>query len=141
MLSLLNLLFFAVHTALIAFNLVGWIWQSTRRLHLVTLLGTLFSWLVMGYWYGWGYCVCADWHFQVRRRLGIHQDETSYTELLFNQIPGVHVSRTLADVLTVAGLGLILVATGIVWTVDRFRRRFRRESLVTTESGAFRDRE
>ncbi|MEQ9409557.1 MAG: DUF2784 family protein [Fuerstiella sp.] len=115
MLHFVNIAFFAVHNLLIVFNLVGWIWPSTRRLHLVTLGATLFSWFVMGARYGWGYCLCADWHFQVRRQLGIHAGETSYTQLLLNQIPGVTVTRTLADALTVGGLGLILIATTVVW--------------------------
>ena len=115
MLQFLNILFFVLHNVLIAFNLVGWIWPRTRGLHLVILGSTLFSWLVMGAWKGWGYCLCADWHFQVRRQIGLHGDESSYTELLFNQIPGVTVSRAFADVVTVSGLILIMIATATVW--------------------------
>ncbi len=69
----------------------------------------------MGYWRGWGYCLCADWHFQIRRSLGIHGGESSYTEMLFNQIPGVTVTRQFADIVTVGSLLLILIATVIVW--------------------------
>ena len=115
MLSLLNIAFFVGHNLLIAFNLAGWIWPRTRKWHLVTLGATLFSWLVMGYWRGWGYCLCADWHFQIRRQLGIHQGESSYTELLFNQIPGVTVTRHFSNVVTVSTLLLILIATSVVW--------------------------
>ena len=115
MLLFLNILFFAVHNVLIVFNLVGWIWPRTRKLHLVTIGATLFSWVVMGARYGWGYCLCADWHFQIRRELGLHGGESSYTELLLNQIPGVTVSRTFADVVTVGCLLLILIATAVIW--------------------------
>ena len=115
MLSLLNIFFFALHNALIVFNLVGWVWPRSRQLHLVTMGATLFSWVVMGAWYGWGYCLCADWHFQIRRQLGIHGNESSYTEMLFNQIPGITLNRTFADIVTVGGLILILMATATVW--------------------------
>ena len=115
MLQFLNILCFVLHNVLIAFNLVGWIWPRTRRLHLVTLGATLFSWLGMGAWCGWGYCLCADWHFQIRRQLGLHGGESSYTELLFNQIPGVTVTRTFADIVTVGCLILILIAAATVW--------------------------
>ncbi|HIE98040.1 MAG: DUF2784 domain-containing protein [Fuerstiella sp.] len=115
MLPFLNIICFVLHNALIVFNLVGWIWPRTRRLHLVTIGFTLCSWLGMGAWYGWGYCLCADWHFQIRRQLGIHGDESSYTQLLFNQIPGVTISRTFADVVTVGCLLMILIATATVW--------------------------
>ena len=115
MLSILNIAFFVGHNLWIAFNLTGWIWPRTRKWHLATLGATLFSWLIMGIWRGWGYCLCADWHFQVRSRMGIHGGESSYTELLFNQLPGVTVSRQFADIVTVGGLVLILIATAIVW--------------------------
>lgn len=101
-----------------AFNLTGWIWPRTRKLHLATMAATLFSWIGMGAWRGWGYCLCTDWHFQIRRQLGIHAQESSYTQLLFNQVPGVHVSRQLADVITVTAVILILLATAWVWIRD-----------------------
>lgn len=118
LLYFLNLAFFAIHNLLIVFNMFGWISHRTRKWHLLSMGATLFSWLVMGAWYGWGYCLCTDWHFKIRRQLGIHQGETSYTELLFNQIPGVAVSRQTADTVTVAVLLLILVATSVVWFFD-----------------------
>jgi hypothetical protein len=110
---------------LIAFNLVGWIFPRTRKLHLATIAATMFSWIVMGAFRGWGYCLCADWHFQIRRQLGIHKGESSYTELLFNQLPDVTVSRHFADVVTVSCLVLILLATATVWITDYCQRRRR----------------
>lgn len=115
MLDVLNILFFVTHNALIAFNLVGWIWPRMRTLHLLTVGATLFSWIVMGAWFGWGYCLCADWHFEIRKKLGIHGGESSYTEMLLNQIPGVTVSRVLADRITIGGLIVIVLATAVVW--------------------------
>ncbi|MCA9051975.1 MAG: DUF2784 family protein [Planctomycetaceae bacterium] len=114
----LNIGFFTIHNALIVFNLLGWIRPETRRLHRLTVLATLFSWFVMGARYGWGYCLCTDLHFEVRRRMGIHAGETSYTELLLNQLPGVHVTRWTADIITVTALVAILIATVTVRIYD-----------------------
>ncbi|MCP4786981.1 MAG: DUF2784 domain-containing protein [Fuerstiella sp.] len=137
MLQLLNITCFVLHNALIVFNLVGWIWPRTRRLHLLALGATLFSWLVMGAWYGWGYCLCADWHFQIRRQLGLNGGESSYTELLFNQIPGVTVSRTFADIVTVGCLMIILIATAAVWIRQwRITRASPKEPDTTSENSA-----
>ena len=80
--SILNGLFFVFHTAWIAFNCVGWIWRRTRPWQLATVSLTALSWFGLGVWYGWGYCPCTDWHWQVRARLG-HQDPPSYIQLLF----------------------------------------------------------
>lgn len=79
------------------------------------MAATLFSWLALGAWFGWGYCLCTDWHFQIRRQLGIHAGESSYTQLLFHQIPGATVSRQFADTVTVIVLLLILLATAVTW--------------------------
>jgi hypothetical protein len=35
--------------------------------------------------------------------------------MLFNQIPGITLNRTFADIVTVGGLILILMATATVW--------------------------
>lgn len=69
-LRLLDVAFFAFHTVLVLFNLLGWVWRPTRRWNLITLGVTACSWFVMGLWYGIGYCICTDWHWQVRRELG-----------------------------------------------------------------------
>jgi len=84
----LNIFFFVFHTALIVFNVFGWMLKVTRKWNLVTLLLTLFSWLAMGMIYGIGYCLCTDWHWQVRARMGIEEDADSYIVLLVRNISG-----------------------------------------------------
>ena len=122
MLPVLNVLFFVAHDLLIAFNLFGWIWPATRRWHLLTMGATLFSWLVMGAFYGWGYCACTDAHFAIRRELGIHGTETSYVQLAVHRLPGVTMSRQTADAVAVGALLMILIATATVWLRDRQNR-------------------
>lgn len=121
MLTLLNLALFIAHNALILLNMFGWAFRRTQVIHLCTLLATLFSWFVMGAWRGFGYCLCTDWHFQIRIKMGIHEGETSYTQLLLHQISGGTVSRQFADQITSCIMVLILIATAIVWT-KRVRR-------------------
>lgn len=87
-LAIANLLFFVFHTSLILFNVFGWIPRRTRRWNLATLLLTAFSWLVMGLWKGVGYCVCTDWHWQVRRAIGIRETSDSYLVLMIRNLSG-----------------------------------------------------
>lgn len=115
MLKFLDLTCFVLHTLLILFNLVGWAFRKTRVAHLVTLCLTLFSWFVMGAYHGWGYCLCADWQFQIRRQLGYVDVETSYLQLLGRQVFGLTFSRTVSDWLAGSALAGILIATAIVW--------------------------
>lgn len=97
MLAVANVLFFAFHTALILFNVFGWLWRKTRRWNLVTLLLTLFSWTIMGIWYGVGYCICTDWHWQIRRAMGIHETADSYIVLLVQKLSGWTPPTSLAN--------------------------------------------
>ena len=123
MLNLLNILMFVGHDLIIIINLFGWIFPSTRRLQRITLAATLFSWIVMGARYGWGYCACTDWHFQVRRQLGIHGNESSYTQLLLHQLTGFQASREFANNLTLSLMIGILIGTAISWRHDIRKRR------------------
>jgi hypothetical protein len=108
----LNAAFFAFHTLWIVFNCTGWIWRATRPWHLLTIALTALSWFGLGLWYGWGYCPCTDWHWQVRERMG-YEDPHSYLQLLARELLGVEIGRTLADtvaVLTLSAAGVLSIA-------------------------------
>ena len=111
----IDVLFFVFHTALILFNLVGWVWPSTRRLHFICIAATLFSWIVMGAFYGFGYCLCTDWHFQVRRSLGLPVFGHTYLQLMARVFLGVEMSQATSNLLAGGGLLFILVAMVAVW--------------------------
>ncbi len=104
MYSFLNLFFFVFHTSIVLFNLLGWIWKKTRLANLVLLTLTAFSWFFLGIWYGFGFCPCTDWHWQVRMKLGIYDRSSSYLEFLFETFTGLDVSRSLVDVFAVVFL-------------------------------------
>lgn len=70
LLRLLDWTLLVVHGSLVIFNVSGWAWRRTRRLHLVVVSGTVASWFGLGAAYGWGYCPLTDWHWQVKVALG-----------------------------------------------------------------------
>lgn len=123
MLVLLDKAFFVLHTILIVFNMFGWFSRRTRVAHAITLGATLFSWLVLGITHGWGYCICADWHFQLRRELGYVDLETSYVQLMFREFFGISMSRLVADGLAALVVVVIVILTCIVWCRDWRRNR------------------
>ncbi len=88
MLAVANILFFVFHTVLILFNVFGWAHPKTRKWNLATLLLTLASWAGMGMFYGMGYCICTDWHWQVRESMGITETADSYIVLLVRNVSG-----------------------------------------------------
>ena len=122
MLQLADIGFFVFHTLLVGFNIFGWIWRRTRFWHLIAMSLTSFSWFVMGAFYGWGYCLCTDWHFDVREQLGYEDTETTYVQLFARVVFGIPMSRSTSDILAVTIFGLILVAMAVVWSRDLHQR-------------------
>lgn len=122
MLQTLNILFFVLHTAVLIFNLTGWIFPRTRALHLFCLAATLFSWFVMGAAKGMGYCFCTDWHFQIRRELGLHDGVHSYLQLVAKVFFGAEMDKLTSDLTAAGGLLFALIATLIVWSRAIWRK-------------------
>jgi hypothetical protein len=97
MYQFLNIFFFIFHTAFTLFNIVGWIFPKTRKVHLITMTLTALSWFVLGIWYGWGYCVCTDWHWNVREKLGLIDRSHSYIHFLLLKLTGIDLDPKLVD--------------------------------------------
>jgi hypothetical protein len=97
MYEFLNIFFFVFHTALTLFNCTGWIFRATRKWNLATLLLTACSWFILGIGYGWGYCLCTDWHWRVRRQLGYHDQSRSYIHFMALKLTGANLDPGLVD--------------------------------------------
>ncbi len=119
--SLLNIFFFAFHTAFTVFNMTGWAFHAARRWHLFTMLITAASWFVLGIWYGWGYCVCTDWHWQVRAAMGIRDYSNSYIHFLILKLTGRNLNTSLVEQATLYVFLLCFILT--VWLNIRDRRK------------------
>jgi hypothetical protein len=91
-LKILDIFFFGFHTVLILFNVFGWIIPKWRLLNIILLSLTAFSWFALGIWYGWGYCICTDWHWQVREMLGFHDMSSSYIHFLILKLANLDLS-------------------------------------------------
>jgi hypothetical protein len=123
----LDIFFVGFHTALIFFNLFGWIWRKTRFINLITLTITGASWLFLGLIYGaLGYCPLTDWHFIVLERLGKTSLPNSYVKYLADRITGMNFDAVLIDNITLflflAALALSLVFNFLDWKKKRKMR-------------------
>ncbi len=106
----LNIFFWWLHMVVIGFNLTGWIWNSTRRAHLIVVSLTVFSWLVLGFWYGFGYCFLTDWHWEVKRALGQQNLPNSFITYLINYQLGGTISMEVIDI----GTAITFIAIVII---------------------------
>lgn len=123
----LNYFFFIFHTIFTLFNMFGWIFKKTRIIHIITMILTFFSWYILGIWYGWGYCFCTDWHFQIRDKLGYIDPSNSYIHFLILKITGLNFNETLVINITFMVFILCFILSVILNTYDliKFKRNHR----------------
>jgi len=100
----LDIFFTVFHSSLVLFVLTGWIWRKTRKLHLAVVILTAASWLILGIFYGLGYCPFTDWHFRILEKLGHTGLPSSYISFLVIRISGLRPDQGWVDALTTAGL-------------------------------------
>ncbi len=131
MLAFLNVFFFVFHTALIFFNVLGWIPKKLRKWNLATLLLTAFSWTVMGIWFGRGYCVCTDLHWRVRAAMGIHDHADSYLVLLVRTLSGWDPPVPLVN-----AIALWVFVISLTMSVGLNVRDWRRTRALESAAGA-----
>ena len=126
---ILDIFFVVFHSALIIFNIFGWIWKKTRVLNLITLSLTGASWLFLGLIVGaMGYCPLTDWHFNILRKLGETDLPTSYIKYLADRLTGLSFDQTLVDNMTLY-LFLAALLLSIVFNIRDYLKRIRRKDL------------
>lgn len=119
MLQTLDILLTIAHLVIILFNLGGWIWKRTRRLHLYTIILTAFSWLGLGIWFGIGYCPITDWQWQIKEKLGEQGLPNSFIKYFIDRISGQNMDPSLIDTLT----AVLFAAVAILSLYFNFRKR------------------
>ena len=86
MYTILDYFFNVFHGSWVLFNLIGWAWKRTRPIHLITTSLTILSWFGLGIFYGWGYCPCTDWQWEVKRKLGEMNLPNSYVKYYVDKL-------------------------------------------------------
>lgn len=84
-LELLDLLFHFLHISIIFWNLFGWIFQRFIILHFFSLNLVLFSWVFLGFFYGFGYCFLTDFHWRIKLLKGEKNLPNSYIEYILQK--------------------------------------------------------
>jgi hypothetical protein len=121
-LHLLDIFFTILHLIIIGFNLLGWIWKRTRKLHLVCVAITATCWFILGIWLGIGYCPITDWHWQIKDKLGEQNLPGSFIGYYADKISGRHINDTLIDTLT-AGSFFAAVALSVYFNFWAKRKK------------------
>lgn len=123
-LEFLNIFFLIFHTVFTIFNMTGWIFRRTRKLHLVTMSITAFSWGILGIWYGFGYCFCTDWHWQVRDALGLKAPPGSYIQFLIIEVTGISIQENFVDSCVLI-LFLVSLICSVITNISDYNKKRR----------------
>ncbi|RZL29443.1 MAG: DUF2784 family protein [Pedobacter sp.] len=118
----LDYLFTILHLIIIGFNLFGWIYKPTRKLHFWFAMLTLSCWTILGIWYGLGYCPITDWQWNIKTQLGEQNLPGSFIKYFADKLTGSNINTTLIDVLT---LLFFLIAIACSVKVNFFAKRFK----------------
>lgn len=127
MLRFLDIFFTILHLLIIGFNLLGWIWRRTRGWHLVSVMVTAGSWMVLGIWFGMGYCPLTDWHWDVKRKLGETDLPVSFITYFAELLTGLEFDDGFVNMVT--AVVFILVAALSLWLNLRDRLRKGRRGI------------
>lgn len=106
MYTILDWFFTVLHLTIIGFNLLGWIWKKTRKLHFVLVLLTAASWVILGIWFGLGYCPITDWQWEIKERLGETNLPNSFIKYFADKIANSNISADLIDIATASCFGV-----------------------------------
>ena len=112
----LDFFFVIFHSSLIFFVLIGWVWKSIRAAHLAVVTLIMGSWFGLGFFYGFGYCPCTDWHWQAKRNLGESDLPGSYLKYYADHLTGWDWNPAAVDTtVLVVGLAAWVVSLGLNW--------------------------
>lgn len=101
----------------------AWIPIRTRVYHLGALALVLFSWIALGYWFGFGYCVLTDWHWTIKKHLGETDLPSSFIAYALKHFFGISLSDYAIAVIAYAILGGSLVMSIALNIRDYYEKR------------------
>lgn len=107
MLPFLDIVLTIVHLAIIGFNLFGWIPKRMRKAHLVSVALTAASWLLLGIWFGLGYCPFTDWQWQVKENLGERNLPANFIEYFAEKIMSTDFDPQFINNITVISFAIV----------------------------------
>jgi hypothetical protein len=83
--------------------------ETFKKPNLATILLTAGSWLILGIFYGIGYCPFTDWYWNVLRELGETGLPHSYPQYLINRVTGITLPSLTVDIITASSLGVAFI--------------------------------
>src|SRR5690606_17947752 len=99
-----------------------------RKLHLFSMAAIVVSWFGLGIFYGWGYCFLTDWHYDVRRKLDLVVDSSSYLHFLLKRLNMDWWPESTTNWLTGFIFGILLVLSILLNLQDYLKKKKHKKS-------------
>ena len=125
----MDILLTIIHLAIVGFNLFGWIPPATRKAHLISILLTAGSWLLLGIWFGIGYCPFTDWQWRVKEKLGETNLPSNFVEYFAEKITGSDFDGQFVN-------NVITITFAFVALISIYLNFFHRKKSKISQGGA-----
>lgn len=112
-LSLANIFFHIVHLAIILFFLFGWLSEKTIIAHCILSALILFSWCVLGLYFGFGYCLCTDIQWRIKRKMGEQPSTEYYIKYILDKLTGLDTNPKTVNAITTYSFFSILILSSV----------------------------
>jgi hypothetical protein len=106
-LTVLDWFLTGVHVLVVLAFVLLWIPRSTARFHGWLVLGIAFSWLGLGAFRGFGYCVLTDLQWRVKHALGVRRLPNSFLKYAGDFLTGQNLQPAMVD--TIAAVAFVAV--------------------------------
>lgn len=110
MLKFLDVSLTVFHDLFTLWNCLAWLVPKFRTWHFLTINITLFSWMGLGYFYGWGFCFLTEYHYQIKHSLGERNLPPSYIQLRCQEIFGFTPNLETTNLV----VGIIFGGVGVI---------------------------
>lgn len=118
-LMVLDFLLTILHLIIISFNLFGWIFNLTRKLHFYFAILTLACWTILGIWFGLGYCPITAWQWGIKTQLGEQNLPDSFIKYFVDQVTNLNTNANMIDYFTII---FFLIAISCSFKVNFFNK-------------------
>ena len=87
MLKLLDIFLYFLHVALMAFVMLGWLWQPVTVWHFISLVLMGIIWIIIGALGLWN-CPLTNLHWKIKEKRGQSGMPVSFVNYFLNQLTG-----------------------------------------------------
>lgn len=112
-----------LHTLLLFFISWGWVFNKTRKAHIVGFCLVIFSWIGLGFWRGWGYCLLTDVHWTIKKHLGQSDLPASFISYFFQKTLNLHLPDSEINTLSYVILIMAIVMSVTLNIRDKLKTK------------------